>query len=104
MILFWSGRVRSGRVGSGRVGSDDVDSDNRANSAQFQVKLPDGAELGNKCSRFVHFLHHCQQYLNLTKMTEFVGGRGSFQNIFIKQIIAFIVENLVLLLLIIKVC
>jgi hypothetical protein len=30
-------------VGSGRVGN----SDNRANSAQFQVKLPTGAELGN---------------------------------------------------------
>jgi hypothetical protein len=42
LILFWSGRV-----GSGQVRSDDVDSDNRANSAQFQAKLPDGAELGN---------------------------------------------------------
>jgi hypothetical protein len=37
-------------VGSGRVGSDDDDgnSDNRANSAQFQVKLPTGAELGKR--------------------------------------------------------
>ena len=33
-----------GRVGSAR--SDDGNSDNRANSAQFQVKLPTGAELG----------------------------------------------------------
>ena len=36
-----------GRVGLGRVGSDDGNSDNRANSAQFQVKLLTGAELGN---------------------------------------------------------
>ena len=45
--LFWyySGRsAGSGRVGPGRVGDY---SDNRANSAQFQVKLPTGAELGN---------------------------------------------------------
>ena len=33
-----------GRVGSGQVG--DENRDNRANSAQFQVKLPTGAELG----------------------------------------------------------
>ena len=39
--LFW---YYSGRVGSGRVGGN---SDNKANSAQFQVKLPTGAELGN---------------------------------------------------------
>ena len=39
-ILF---QVGSGRVGSGRV---DGNSDNGANSAQFQMKLPTGAELG----------------------------------------------------------
>jgi hypothetical protein len=39
LILF-----RSGRVGS----DDDGNSDNRANSAQFQVKLPNGAELGKR--------------------------------------------------------
>ena len=31
---------------SGRVGSDDGNTDNGANSAQFQVNLPTGAELG----------------------------------------------------------
>jgi hypothetical protein len=35
--------VGPGRVGLGRVGDY---SDNRANSAQFQMKLPTGAELG----------------------------------------------------------
>ena len=45
--------------GSGQVGLDRVDgnSDKRANSAQFQVKLPTGAELGkNKIygERIVH--------------------------------------------------
>ena len=39
------GRVRSGQVGSGQV---DGNSDNKANSAQFQAKLPTGAELGKK--------------------------------------------------------
>ena len=34
-----SGRVRSGRV--------DGNSDNRANSAEFQLKLPTQSELGN---------------------------------------------------------
>ena len=45
-ILFRSGwvglgRVGSGRVGSGRIGSGRVDgnSDNRANSAQFKLKM-----------------------------------------------------------------
>ena len=42
--LYYSGQVGSGQVGS----DDDGNSDNRANSAQFQVKLPTGAELGNK--------------------------------------------------------
>ena len=46
LFLYFSG---SGWVGLGRVGSGRVDgnSDNRANSAQFQVKLPTGDELGN---------------------------------------------------------
>ena len=36
-------------AGSGQVGSGQVDgnSDNKATSAQFQLKLPIGAELGN---------------------------------------------------------
>ena len=37
----------SGQVGLGQVRLDDGKSDNRANSAQFQVKLPTVAELGN---------------------------------------------------------
>ena len=37
-----------GQVGSGWVGLDDGNTDNKANSAQFQVKLPTGAELGNR--------------------------------------------------------
>ena len=41
LFLYFSG---SGWVGLGQV---DGNSDNRANSAQFQVKLPTGAELGN---------------------------------------------------------
>ena len=40
LFLYYSG---SGQVGSGRV---DGNSDNRANSAQFHVKLATGAELG----------------------------------------------------------
>ena len=40
------GQVRSGQVRSGQVGADDGNADNKANSAQFQVKLPTGAELG----------------------------------------------------------
>ena len=47
--LFYTFPVGSGRVGSGLV---DGNSDNRANSAQFQVKLPTGAELGNRRSKF----------------------------------------------------
>ena len=37
-------------AGSGQVGSGQVDgnSDNKATSAQFQLKLPTGAELGKK--------------------------------------------------------
>jgi hypothetical protein len=75
LILFRSGPVRSGRVGSGRVGSgpvgsglvgsgqvrsgpvgsDNGNSDNRAKSAQFKVKLPIGAELGNNlCQKKDH--------------------------------------------------
>ena len=40
-----SGQVRSGRV--------DGNSDNRANSAQLQLKLPTGAELGKKAIKYV---------------------------------------------------
>ena len=54
--LFELGYLDTFPVGRRAAAADDGNTDNKANSAQFQLKLPTGAELGNyKDSTCQHF-------------------------------------------------